>query len=81
LGSAFADPHETANAADKRGDFAAELAILLPNADKGLIWAENNLGNLYEGGTMACRKTMPRWTRRHPGLLSGLCEGSATFVS
>jgi hypothetical protein len=50
-GQALAGPHEDANAADKRGDYAAELAILRPNADRGLPWAENNLANLYDAGT------------------------------
>jgi TPR repeat protein len=49
-GRAIADPHEDARAADKRGDYAAELTILQPNADKGLAWAQNNLGNLYDAG-------------------------------
>lgn len=49
-GTAVAGPHEDANAADARGDYAAELAILRPNAEQGLAWAQNNLGNLYAAG-------------------------------
>ena len=49
-GPALADPHADANAADKRGDYAAELAILKPNAEAGQPWAQNNLGNLYSSG-------------------------------
>jgi TPR repeat protein len=45
-----ADPHADAKAADARGDYAAELAILEPAAEAGEVWAENNLGLLYEDG-------------------------------
>jgi TPR repeat protein len=49
-GPARADPHADANAADKRGDYATELSILKPHAEKGEAWAQNNLGNLYGSG-------------------------------
>lgn len=49
-GTAVADPHADANAADHRGDYPAELAILKPHADMGEAWAENNLGRLYKTG-------------------------------
>jgi TPR repeat protein len=47
---ALADPHADANANDEKGDYAAELAILQPNADQGQAWAQNNLGILYSAG-------------------------------
>ncbi len=50
LEPAIAGPHEDAKAADGRGDYAAELAILKPAAAAGEVWAENNLGNLYASG-------------------------------
>ena len=47
---AVASPHDDANAADRRGDHAAELKILEPEAVRGQAWAQNNLGNLYLSG-------------------------------
>jgi TPR repeat protein len=49
-GTALADPHADANAAHARGDYAAELAILKPAAERGEVWAQNNLGLLYANG-------------------------------
>jgi TPR repeat protein len=52
---ASADPHLDANAADTKGDYAAELALLKPAAASGQVWAENNLGLLYAHGRGVAR--------------------------
>jgi hypothetical protein len=49
-GRAIAGPPEDAEAADKRGDYAAELAIVTPAAQRGEAWAENRLARMCQWG-------------------------------
>ena len=49
-GSAWAAPIDDAIAANARGDYAAGLKIIRPLAEKGVAWAQNNLGAMYYKG-------------------------------
>src|SRR5579862_9560981 len=48
--SARAEPLSDANAAFRRGDYAAVLSIIQPIAAQGAPWAEFSLGLMYEKG-------------------------------
>ena len=54
-GPALADPKADANAAHDRKDYAAEVAIVKPLAEKGEAWAQVRLGGLYDEGDGAPR--------------------------
>ena len=47
---AWAGLAEDLVAADAKGDYATELRIAMPFAQKGADWAQSILGDLYEGG-------------------------------
>ena len=48
--SATAGPLEDADAADQRGDYASELALLEPLAEQGDASAQYFLGGMYDLG-------------------------------
>ena len=48
--SVWAGPEEDARAANKRGDYAAELKITRPLAAKSEAWAQSCLGGSYTNG-------------------------------
>jgi TPR repeat protein len=50
MGPAVAGPLDDARAADRRGDYAAELRLLRPLAEQGNVEAQEALGALYSGG-------------------------------
>lgn len=47
---AWAAPIDDAAAANGRGDYAAELRITRPMAEKGVAWAQFSLGHSYRNG-------------------------------
>jgi TPR repeat protein len=65
LGSVWADAREDADAANFRRDYAAEISITRPLAEKGEAWAQYNLGLMYSNGqgVVQDNKEAVKWYR------------------